>query len=148
MRLAFGSDHAAFDLRKELVPVAAEYGHSIVEVGAKSADPYDYPDAADEVVRLVLGGECEMGVLMCGTGIGVSIRANRFKGIRAAVCCSTQTASLARQHNHANVLCLGARTTSSDLAAQILKTFLETSEDQQERHVRRVQKLDGSGDRD
>lgn len=144
MNLVFGSDHAGFELRTELAQEAKAYGHTVVEVGATSTEPYDYPDASDLVAQAILRGHSEMGVLICGTGIGVSIRANRYDGIRAAVCCSVETASLARLHNHANVLCIGARTTSVELAKEILKTFLETGEDGQERHVRRVEKLDGS----
>jgi ribose 5-phosphate isomerase B len=109
-----------------------------------SGSSYDYPDAADEVARALLSGQVDQAVLICGTGIGVSIRANRYSGIRAAVCCSVETAQLARAHNHANVLCLGARTTSLDLATSIMRAFWEYPEDHDERHERRVRKLDGN----
>ena len=142
MRLAFGSDHAGYELRKALEAHATELRHDVVSLGATSKEPFDYPDASDLVAHEVLVGSADLGVLICGTGIGVSIRANRYKGIRAAVCCSTQAAELARQHNHANVLCLGARMTSDGAARQILSMFLNTGEDHSERHERRVQELD------
>lgn len=142
MRLVFGSDHAGFDYRAVLADWSVKKGYIVEEVGATSGEPYDYPCASDEVAQKVLGGSADMGVLCCGTGIGVSIRANRYNGIRAANCCSVQMAQLARQHNHANVLCLGARTTSVDDAIQILDAFLTTQENTEDRHVRRVTELD------
>lgn len=142
MRLAFGSDHAGFDLRRQLAGSARGLGHELQELGAMSADPYDYPDAADAVVKLVLDESVNFGILICGTGVGISIRANRHRGIRAANCCSPEMAALARQHNHANVLCLGARLIDFAHAEAILRIFLETEADEGERHVRRVKKLD------
>ena len=142
MKLAFGSDHAGFDLRRVLEAWATAQGHEIASLGAESAEPYDYPDAADAVALELLRNHGVIGVLVCGTGIGVSIRANRYDHIRAANCCSTKMAELARLHNHANVLCLGSRTTEPNEAVSILSTFLSTSEDRDERHTRRVLKLD------
>ena len=144
MTVAFGSDHAGFHLREALILVAEANNHHVIRYGATGDSPYDYPDASDGVARSVLSGEAVQGVLICGTGIGVSIRANRYIGIRAAVCCSVETAELARAHNHANVLCLGARTTPVDLATSILLAFWESPEDHDERHDRRVRKLDGN----
>ena len=92
----------------------------------------------------MLAGGTDLGVLVCGTGIGVSIRANRYSGIRAANCCTTEMAVLARQHNHANVLCLGARLLNLEQAEEIARVFLQTEEDTSERHSRRVRKLDGN----
>jgi ribose 5-phosphate isomerase B len=145
MKLAFGSDHAGFDLRLNLARWAESAGHQALHFGAPGHDPFDYPDAAKAVVEALLGDQCDVGVLICGTGIGVSIAANRHKGVRAAVACSTKAAALARQHNHANVLCLGARTTDPIEAQEILEVFLATRPDAHERHVRRVRKLDGNG---
>lgn len=142
MRLAFGSDHAGFDLRRILEGWATERGHEVSSFGATSDQPYDYPEASDAVALELLRNHGVIGVLVCGTGIGVSIRANRYDHIRAANCCSTKMAELARLHNHANVLCLGSRTTEPNEAVLILSTFLSTGEDQAERHSRRVLKLD------
>ncbi|MBS1724366.1 MAG: RpiB/LacA/LacB family sugar-phosphate isomerase [Armatimonadetes bacterium] len=144
MRLVFGSDHAGFEFRTGLANVARSWGHEVQEVGAMSTEPYDYPDAADAATAEILAGRADLGVLICGTGIGVSIRANRHLGIRAAVCCSVDAAILARQHNHANFLCLGARLTQPDTGTAVLRAFLETGEDHNERHERRVRKLDGN----
>lgn len=143
MRLLLGSDHAGYELRRHLADRARSWGHETSEVGAASPEPYDYPDASDLVAAKVLAGECDLAVLVCGTGIGVSIRANRYPGIRAAVCCSEEAAELARLHNHANICCLGARLTDPGDAVEILRTFLKSREDHDERHERRVRKLDG-----
>ena len=118
--------------------------HEVKEVGALGDAAYDYPVASDAVVEGVLSGAHDVGVIICGTGIGVSIRANRHSGIRAANCCSEEMAGLARQHNHANVLCLGARLLSENDAVDILKRFVDTPESQEERHTRRVEMLDKS----
>lgn len=143
MKLVFGSDHAGFEMRNHLAERAGSWGHEVSEVGAESNEAYDYPDAADLVARSVLEGKCDLAVLVCGTGIGVSIRANRHPGVRAAVCCTQRAAELARAHNHANVLCVGARLTEPSDAVEILRVFLKSPEDHEERHERRVQKLDG-----
>lgn len=119
-------------------------GHHTICVGATDESPYDYPDAADLACAQVLGGEAEMGVLVCGSGIGVCIRANRHMGIRAADCSSVEMAAMAREHNHANVLCLGQRTMSEAAATTIMEAFLAGQESAEERHKRRVQKLDGN----
>lgn len=110
--------------------------------GAMSTDSYDYPDAADLVVSELLSGRADLGVLVCGSGIGISIRANRHAGIRAANCCSAEMATLARQHNHANVLALGERLVSEGDAMEIFDAFLAGEPDLAERHARRVVKLD------
>lgn len=143
MTIAVGSDHAGFEFKQALVAFLQEAGHDVISLGAPDTESYDYPIAADAVSKAVLAEEASRGVLICGTGIGVSIRANRYHGIRAAVVCSEETARLARQHNHANVLCLGARTMTIDSAKQCLRVFLETGEDSNERHDRRVRELDG-----
>ena len=147
MKIAFGSDHAGFQLRRRLAKWAESQGYVAVEFGAQDDNSYDYPDAAELVACEILKGHFELGVLVCGTGIGMSIRANRFPGIRAAVCSAVDHARLARQHNHANVLCLGERTLEPSLAEPILETFLNTEVDDSPRHVRRVEKLDGNTDR-
>jgi len=142
MKLAFGSDHAGFEMRRWVAGWATTNGHEVTEVGAPSSEPYDYPDASDAVAELVLSHQAELGVLICGTGIGVCIRANRHNGIRAAQCYTPEMAAIARQHNHANVLCMGERLMTQDAAVEVLKTFLATAEDPDARHQRRVAKLD------
>lgn len=142
MRLAFGSDHAGYALRSALAAMARTQGHTVTECGATGGEPYDYPDAADAVSEAIRIHQADLGVLICGSGIGMSIRANRYRGVRAALCCSVESARLARQHNHANVLCLGERTGSPEEARAILQAFLDTPPDEAERHVRRVRKLD------
>lgn len=141
MKLAFGADHAGYPLRVELEKWALEQGHDCTSHGAMNDQPYDYPDAADAVACEVLQNSEVIGVLMCGTGIGVSIRANRYPHIRAANCTSVEMAKLARLHNHANVLCLGGRITPLVEAIAILAAFLTTEPDLAERHVRRTRKL-------
>lgn len=142
MKLAFGSDHAGFTLRSALERWAELRGEEVSRWGAMSLDAYDYPDAADAVCQEVLAGRADLGVLVCGSGIGISIRANRHAGIRAANCCSRQMAELARLHNHANVICFGERLIAEADAISALEAFLTTEPDHAERHVRRVEKLD------
>ncbi|MCE9557537.1 MAG: ribose 5-phosphate isomerase B [Armatimonadetes bacterium] len=144
MRLVFASDHAGFELRQKLAAIATANGHQVVSVGATSTDAFDYPDAADQGVAEIQSNRADLGIFICGSGIGISIRANRFPKIRAANCCSEQMAELARKHNQANVLCLGERIVSPELATKILETFLNTEPDFAERHQNRVNKLDAS----
>lgn len=110
--------------------------------GVNSLDSADYPDYAKKVANAVASGDSEMGVLICGTGIGMSITANKVKGIRAALCCSTEAAELARQHNDANILCMGARTQSITDCEKIARTFFITPFSTAQRHSRRVKKME------
>jgi ribose 5-phosphate isomerase B len=148
MRIVFGSDHAGFALRRILSSRSIDQGHMVSEVGAQDEQPFDYPDAAAEVARRVQAGEVDFGVLVCGTGIGMAIAANRFKGVRAANVWSEHTAKMAREHNHANVLCLGGRLVAPDDAVKIFDAFLVEPESKEARHARRVDKMDGIGDAD
>jgi len=142
LKLIFGSDHAGFELRRHLADWASDKGHDVVEVGANSDAAYDYPLASDAVACQLASGGFDLGILVCGTGIGVCIRANRYPHIRAAECTSPEMARLARLHNHANVLCVGGRIVSLGQSEPILEAFLETSPDDAERHSRRVDMLD------
>jgi ribose 5-phosphate isomerase B len=144
MTIVLSSDHAGFSLREALAVHARAEGHDTIVVGAPSEEAYDYPDAADEAVKYVIEGNARFGVIACGTGIGICMRANRFKGIRGAPCTSVEMARLAREHNDANVLCLGARITPTDLALEIMDTFLAEPASDVDRHKRRVAKLDGN----
>lgn len=140
MRVALGSDHAGFDLKEGLKRSLDELGVACDDLGCPSADPVDYPDIAAAVARRVTGGAADRGILVCGTGIGMAIAANKIDGIRAAPAYSVETVALARRHNDLNVLALGARTTPQDTAFAFVRTFLDTPFDGG-RHQRRVEKI-------
>ncbi len=147
MRIAVGTDHAGFPLAVLVAEWLRQKGYDVEWHGADSPASYDYPDAARSLSRSVLQDPAVLGVLVCGSGIGMSIAANRIRGVRAALCCTEEMAELARRHNHANVLCLGARLLDADTARRILDRFLSTEPDRDERHARRVAKLDDGVER-
>jgi len=140
MKIALGSDHAGFELKEEVKRLLAEEGIIFQDFGTFSPDPVDYPDIALPVAEAVKEGNFDRGVLLCGTGIGVSIAANKVPGIRAALCHDTFTARTSREHNDANVLVLGGRVVGPGLAREIVKTWLNT-EFTGGRHARRLQKI-------
>lgn len=141
MRIAVGSDHAGFALKQVLLGRLVEQGHDVADLGTDSGEvPVDYPEFGAAVGRAVAGGEADLGVCTCGTGIGVSIAANKVPGIRAAVVHDVTTASLARRHNHANVVCMGGRTVGESTALDALDAFLAATP-QHGRHDRRVQEI-------
>jgi ribose 5-phosphate isomerase B len=139
-RIAVGSDHAGYEAKEGAKQTLASLGLEVLDVGTSSNESVDYPDFGAAVGRAVASGEAERGVLICGSGIGISIAANKIAGVRAAVCWNEETARLARQHNDANVLCLGARFIEPDLAARMIRVFMETEFDGG-RHQQRVDKL-------
>ena len=141
MKLAMGSDHAGYRLKRFLGLKLKEAGHEIADVGTGSEDSVDYPDFAREVAHKVKDGEAGLGIVVCSTGIGISIAANKVPGIRAAVCRSEYEAQFSRLHNNANVLALGANVTGAGLAMAIVNTFLETEFTGEERHARRILKI-------
>ncbi len=141
--LIVGSDHAGYALKKELCRAAAELGYDIRDLGTHTTDSTDYPDYGHQVASAVAAGE-GVGLLVCGTGVGMSMTANRHPGVRAALCTDSYTAFMARAHNDANVLCVGARVVGPGLAEEILKTFL-TGSFEGGRHQRRVGKIDREG---
>lgn len=141
MRLAAASDHAGFPLKNHLAAWLRARGHEVLDLGTHSAESADYPDFAHELARRIAAGEFERGLLVCGTGIGISIAANRHPGVRAARCLSEYDARMARAHNDANVLALGGRVTGAGLAEAILEAFLATPFEGG-RHARRVQKIE------
>jgi ribose 5-phosphate isomerase B len=147
MRLYFGSDHAAVELRKHLIAHASEKGHEIIaDHGPGSADEkVDYPDVALEVCQRVLADPGSFGVLVCGSGQGVMMSANHVRGIRAGLCDNEYSARMIRQHNDANVLCMGARVIGLDLAVSVFDAFAAASFEGG-RHARRVGKLDAIAD--
>lgn len=139
MYIAIGSDHAGVGLKKEIIAVLEGEGYKPIDCGTYTSDSVDYPDIAENVANEVLGRGV-LGILICGTGIGVSIAANKIPGIRAALCQDIYTAQLAREHNDANIVAVGARVTGSGLAAEIIKTFVKTKFEAG-RHQRRVEKI-------
>lgn len=140
MKIALGSDHAGFELKEDLRAYLAERQVEVLDLGAFSEAPVDYPDVAVKVAEKVSRGEVERGLLICGTGIGMSIVANRFAGVRAALCHDDYTARISREHNNANILALGGRLIGKGLAREILKVWLE-AEFQGGRHERRLNKI-------
>lgn len=139
-RIAIASDHAGVALKATLSQALAEQGFDVLDLGTSGPDSVDYPDFADRLAAALADGRAQRGVLVCGTGIGISIAANRHRHIRAARCSDTTDARLARQHNDANVLVLGARTTGEEVARDCLRTFL-TTDFEGGRHQRRVDKM-------
>lgn len=142
MRVAIGSDHAGFAFRRRLVDHLRASGHDVEEFGAPDEGRFDYPLASDEVAQAILDQTHDRGILVCGSGIGVCIRANRHPGIRAAQCFTVEMAQLARAHNHANVVCIGERVQEYSDVEQIVDAFLVGEEDAGERHAHRVELLD------
>ncbi|HLN05260.1 MAG TPA: ribose 5-phosphate isomerase B [Acidimicrobiales bacterium] len=140
MRVSVGSDHAGLELKGLLAEHLASLGHEVVDLGTSSPDSVDYPDYGAAVGRSVASGETDLGVCVCGTGIGISIAANKVHGVRAAVVHDVSSARLAREHNDANVVCLGARLVGPVVATDALEMFLR-SEFAGGRHLRRIEKI-------
>ena len=141
MKIIIGNDHAGVDLKKSLVKYLEDKGNEVVNVGTDTNESVDYPDIAGLVASLVLENKNSLGIVICGTGIGISIAANKVKGIRAALCSNELMARLARQHNDANIISLGARIIGEDLAKVCVDAFIET-EFEAGRHLRRVNKIE------
>ena len=145
-KIVLGCDHGGFGLKAKIVDHLNSRGYEVVDVGTYSTDSCNYPDYAHKVCEVIQSGECALGILICGTGIGMSMAANKHKGIRAAVCENTFSARMTRMHNDANVLCLGERVVGPGLACDLVDAFLD-AEFAGERHVARVnilKELDGS----
>lgn len=138
MKIAIGNDHAAGELKTQIMDLIKELGHELIDVGVAAGEAVDYPIPGEKVGRLVASGEADLGVLICGTGVGISLAANKVKGIRAAAVSDTATARLIREHNNANVIAIGARIVGSELAKDIIRTFLTTDFSGEERHQRRI----------
>lgn len=141
MKISMGSDHAGFDLRKELADYLREKGHDVIDCGPDSKESCDYPDFAKKAGRLLQEKEVDRTILVCGSGIGISIAANKLKGIRCALCSEPLSAELSRRHNDANALAMGARLIGSDMAKKIVDIFL-TTDFEGGRHSRRVEKIE------
>ncbi len=142
MKIAIGADHAGVSYKNRIAEMVQDLGHEVEDMGTEDETPVDYPDFAAKVARAVAEGRVERGILVCGTGIGMSMAANRVRHVRAALCVDEKTAEISRRHNDANVLCLGGRVQAWDDVSRIVKIWLETPFDGG-RHARRVAKIDG-----
>jgi ribose 5-phosphate isomerase B len=140
MKIAIGSDHRGFDVKKRIGTLLQEMGHEVLDVGTTGTESTDYPDFAFEVGRAVSERRVDRGILICGTGIGMCIAANKVRGVRAAPCHDSITAEMSRRHNDANVLCLSADLLGDELIHRMLRIWLET-EFEGGRHARRVEKI-------
>ena len=140
MKIAIGNDHGAVELKQHLVKYLEAQGHEVVNLGTDETKSTDYPIYAERVANAVLSGECRFGILICGTGIGISISANKIHGVRCALCSEPVSAALSRQHNDANILAMGARTIGPVMAEEIVRTFL-TEQFEGGRHAIRVGKI-------
>ncbi len=138
MKVAIGSDHGGFSLKEVIVPFLKELGHEVIDVGCYDEQSVDYPGFADKVCENVASSDADLGILICGTGIGMSMAANKHKGIRAALCSEQYTACMSREHNNANVLCMGERVTGPGVAMEIVRTWLDTPFGGG-RHLRRIE---------
>lgn len=140
MKIAIGSDHAGFGLKEDVLAQLRSLRHDIVDCGTYGTESVDYPDFGEKVSQMVSAGEVDRGILICGTGIGMSMVANKFPNVRAALCNDLFSAKMSRLHNDANVLVLGGRIIGKDLAAEIVQTWLSTAFEGN-RHMRRLQKI-------
>ena len=141
MRVAIGADHAGFPLKQELVTYLKGFGHDVLDLGTHNSDPADYPDYAEAVGEAILNGKAERGLVVCGSGVGASVAANKLPGIRAAVCHDTYSAHQGVEHDDMNVLTLGARVIGVELAIEIVRAFATARFSGEERHVRRLKKV-------
>src|SRR5918993_1682455 len=141
MRIAIGADHAGFEMKRDLAGYLAQQGHEVIDLGTHTTAPVDYPDTAEAVASAVRNGQADRGLLVCGSGAGVSVAASKFPGIRAAVCHDGYTARQAVEHDDLNVLCLGARVIGPALASDLVSAFLGARFSGDPRHHRRLAKI-------
>src|SRR5437660_10214236 len=142
MKLVIGSDHAGFGLKTAMGDLLRSLGHDVLDVGAFNENPSDYPDFAEAVGRAVLDRKADRGVLVCGSGVGASVAANKLPGIRAAICHDVYSAHQGVEHDDMNVLCLGSEVVGAALAADLIRAFLAAHFQPEERYVRRLQKIE------
>ena len=142
MKIAIGNDHAATELKFIIMDYVKSLGHEVVNFGTDGNESCNYPEFGEKVGRAVVSGEADCGILICGTGIGISITANKFKGIRAALCSDCFSAEATRLHNDANIVAMGARVVGPGLAIKIIDTFLNTPFSGEERHKRRIAQIE------
>jgi len=141
MRIAITCDHAGFPIKDEIIDLIENLGHEVEDLGTFDQEPVDYPDSAEKAARAILSGQTERAILICGSGVGVCIAANKFKGIYAGTCHDTYSAHQGVEHDNMNVLCLGARIVGVELAKEIVKNFIGAKFSNEERHIRRVKKI-------
>lgn len=141
MRIALGCDHGGFPLKKRVIDVVQAAGHSVVDCGTDSNCSVDYPDYARKVGDVILAGQADRGILLCGSGVGISVAANKIPGIRAGVCHDTYSAHQGVEHDDMNVLCIGARIVGEELAVELVRAFVQAQFTNEERHVRRLGKV-------
>ena len=141
MRIALGSDHAGFEMKGVLAKLLGERGHQVVDVGTNSTEPVDYPDFAEAVGKAVLDERADRGVLICGSGVGASVAANKMRGIRAGLCHDTYSAHQGVEHDDMNILVLGSRVIGFALAQEIVTAYIGAKFSNEERHVRRLGKV-------
>lgn len=141
MKVAIGFDHAGFPLKTTLVSVLRDLGHDVSDLGTNGPEPVDYPDYALKVALAVISGDCERGIVVCGSGVGASVAANKVPGVRSALCHDTFSARQGVEDDDMNVLCLGARVIGPALAVEVLRAFLAAEFSGAERHVRRLNKV-------
>src|SRR3954462_5600112 len=147
MRLAIAADHAGVDLKKSLVDHLARQGHEVVDKGTYTTEPVDYPDYAEKVGRAVLGGEVERGILICGSGVGASVAANKLRGIRAGLCHDVYSAHQGVEHDDMNVLVLGGRVIGPQTAIEVANAYAGAKFTAEERHARRLHKVEALEER-
>lgn len=140
--IAIGCDHAGFMLKKEIIGYLDQNGIEYVDVGTDGQESVDYPLYAKKVVNALLSGQCDQGILLCGTGIGISIAANRYEGIRAACCHDVFSAKATRLHNDANILAMGGRVIGPDAAVEVARAFLETDFSGESKHMKRIRLIE------
>lgn len=141
MRIALGCDHAGFPLKQRVASLVQSAGHEIIDCGTDSNCAVDYPDYARKVGETIIAGKADRGILVCGSGVGVSVAANKIPGIRAAICHDTYSAHQGVEHDSMNVLCIGARIVGEEVATELIRAFLNAQFTQEERHVRRLNKM-------
>lgn len=140
--IAIANDHTAAEFRKPIIEYLEQAGYEVLDLGTKSEKPVDYPDFGTKIAKAIVAKKADLGIAICGTGIGISIAANRFHGVRCALVYEEETTRLARQHNNANILALGARIISCYKAVELVKIFLDTPVSSETRHQERIKKLD------
>jgi ribose 5-phosphate isomerase B len=141
MKVAVACDHAGFPLKDAVLAAVRDEGHEIIDLGTDSTVPVDYPDYAEKLGRAIQRGEAERGILLCGSGVGASVAANKLRGVRAGLCHDTYSAHQCVEHDDVNVLALGGRVIGPELAIEIVRTFLRARFSGEERHVRRLNKI-------
>ena len=141
MKIGIGADHAGYLLKQELIPSLQALGHEVTDLGTHSVEPVDYPDIAEALARALLGGAVERGVLLCGSGVGASVAANKLPGIRAGLCHDSYSAHQGVEHDDMNILVLGARVIGVELARELVRVFLDARFTHEQRHERRLGKI-------